>query len=86
MQDDLECLLDDERFKHINIQIQRRSERHVRAPEFKDSNVNNLVTSDQADGRRSWVLNEIDVTRREFVGTRQVGFAKAVKRVARLLQ
>ena len=48
---------------------------------FKDSNVNNLVTSDQTNimrktenGRRSLILNEIDATRCEFVGSRQVGF------------
>ena len=29
--------------EHINTQIQRRSERQGRTPEFKDSNVNNLV-------------------------------------------
>ena len=33
------CLLDDDGFKHIDIQIQRRSERHGRIPGFKDSNL-----------------------------------------------
>ena len=53
----------------------------VRTLGFKDSNVNNLVTSDQTNiirktenGRRSLILNEIDATRCEFVGSRQVGF------------
>ena len=68
-------------FKHADIQIQRRSERHGRTPGFKYSNVNDLVTSDltnirreMGDGRRSLILNEIDATRCEFVGSRQVGF------------
>ena len=81
MQGDFECLLNNDGFKHTDIQIQRRSERHERTPGFKDSNANNLVTSDQTnirrkmeEGRRSWILNEIDATRREFVGPRQVGF------------
>ena len=81
MQGDFECLLNNDGFKHTDIQIQRRSEWHERTPGFKDSNVNNLVTSDQTnirrkmeEGRRSWILNEIDATRREFVGPRQVGF------------
>ena len=39
MQGDFECLLDDDGFKHIDIQIQRRSERHGRTPGFKDSNL-----------------------------------------------
>ena len=70
MQCDSECLLDDEGFKHINIQTQRRSERQGRTPGFKDSNLNNLVTSDQTnirrktgDERRSLILNKIDATR-----------------------
>ena len=76
---DFECLLDHDGFKHTDIQIQRRSERHGRTPGFKYSNVNNLVTSDQTnsrteDGRRSVILNEIDATRCEFVGSRQDGF------------
>ena len=43
MQGDFECLLDDDGLKHINTQIQRRSERQGRTPGFKDSNLNNLV-------------------------------------------
>ena len=81
MQGDFECLLDSDGFKHTDIRIQRRSERHGRTPGFNDSNVNNLVTSDQTnirrrtgDGRRSFILNEIDATRCEFVESRQVGF------------
>ena len=50
--DDFECLLDDDGFKHTDIQIQRRSERHGRTLGFKDSHVNNLVTSDQSNVRR----------------------------------
>ena len=49
MQRDFGCLLDNDGFKHIDIQIKRRSEPHGRAPGFKDSNVNNLVTSDQTE-------------------------------------
>ena len=43
MQCDFEYLLEDDVLKHINTQLQRRSERHGRTPEFKDSNLNNLV-------------------------------------------
>ena len=39
MQGDFQCLLDDDGFKQINIQIQRRSERHGRTPGLKDSNL-----------------------------------------------
>ena len=42
-QSDFECLLDDGGHRHINTQIQRRSERQGRAPGFRDSNLNNLV-------------------------------------------
>ena len=73
--------MDKDGFKHTEIQIQRRRERHGRTLGFNDANVNNLVTSDQTnirrktgDGRRSLILNEIDATRGEFVGSRQVGF------------
>ena len=53
MQGDFECLLhDDDGFKHIDIQIQRRRERDERRLGFKDSNLNNLVTSDQTNARR----------------------------------
>ena len=52
MQGDFECLLDNDGFKHIETQIQRRSERHGRTPGFKDSNVNNLVIKPILDGRR----------------------------------
>ena len=63
MQGDFECLLDDDGFKHIDIQIQRRSERHGRTPGFNDSNV-----------KQSCDVCKIDATRSEFVGSRQVGF------------
>ena len=60
MQGDFESVLNIDGFKHTDIQIQRRSERYGRTLGFKDSNVNNLVTTDQtnirrkmADGRRS---------------------------------
>ena len=43
MQGHFECLLDDDGLKHINTQIQRRSERQRRTLVFKDSNLNNLV-------------------------------------------
>ena len=43
MQGDFECLLDDDGLKHINTQIQRRSEQQGRTLGFKDSNLNNLV-------------------------------------------
>ena len=43
MRCDFEYLLDDDGLKHINTQIQRRSERQGRTLEFKDSNLNNLV-------------------------------------------
>ena len=36
VQGDFECLLDGDGFKHFDIQIQRRSERHGRTPGFKD--------------------------------------------------
>ena len=35
MQGDFECLLDDDGLKQIDIQIQRRSERHGRTPGLK---------------------------------------------------
>ena len=47
MQGDFGCLLDNDGFKHIDIQIQGHSERHGKTLGFKYSNVNNLVTSDQ---------------------------------------
>ena len=50
MQD--ECLLTIDIFKHIDIQIQRRSEQQGRTPGFKDSNMNNFVTFDQTNIRR----------------------------------
>ena len=37
--EDLEYLLEDDGLKHINTQIQRRSERQETTPEFKDSNL-----------------------------------------------
>ena len=37
---DFVCLLDDDGFKHIDIQIRRHSERYGRTPGFKDSNFN----------------------------------------------
>ena len=43
LQDDFECLLDDDGLKRIHTQIQRRIERQERTPGFKDSNLNNLV-------------------------------------------
>ena len=49
MQGDFECLLNKDGFEHTDIQIQRRSERYGRTPGFKDSNVNNLVTTDQTN-------------------------------------
>ena len=39
MQGDFECSLDAHRFKHIDIEVQRRHERHGRTPEFKGSNL-----------------------------------------------
>ena len=49
MQD--ECLLDNDRHKNIDIQIQRRSERQGKTPGFKDSNMNNFETFDQTNIR-----------------------------------
>ena len=63
MQGDFECLWNNDGFKHTDIQIQRRSERHGRTPGFKDSNVNNLMTIDQTNIRGSLILNQIDATR-----------------------
>ena len=86
VQDDLECLLDDDDSNTSIFKSKRRSERHVRTPGFKESNVHNLVTYDHTnirrktgDGRRGWNLNEIDVTKREFVGSRQAGFCRRSK-------
>ena len=45
IQGDIECLLNYDGFKHIDIQNQRRSERYGRTHGFKDSNVKNLVTT-----------------------------------------
>ena len=45
MRCDFECLLDGDGFKHIDIQIQRRSERHWKTPGFKDSNLRMMVTN-----------------------------------------
>ena len=42
-QGDFGCLLDDDGLKHMNTQIQRRSERQGRTSRVKDSNLNNLV-------------------------------------------
>ena len=39
MQGDFDCLLDDDGFKHIGIQILQRSERHGRPLGFIDSNL-----------------------------------------------
>ena len=39
MQSEFECLLDDDGFRHIDVQTQRRRERHGRTPGFKDSNL-----------------------------------------------
>ena len=62
--------VDNDGFKHTDIQIQRRSERYGRTPGFKVSNLNNLVTTDQTnirrkmeDGRGSLILNQVDTTR-----------------------
>ena len=67
---DFECLLNNDGFKHTDIQSQRRSERYGRTLGFKDSNVNNLVATDQTNIRRkmengiwSLTLHQIDVTR-----------------------
>ena len=43
---EFECSMDNDEFKHIDIQIQRRSERHGWTSRFEDSNVNKLVTAE----------------------------------------
>ena len=77
---DLECLLDNDEFKHTDIQIQRRRARHGITLGFKDSHVRNLVT-DQTNMRRK---TEFDSERDgcntcEFGGSRQVGFCWSSK-------
>ena len=89
MHGDFEWWLDDEGFKHIDIQIQRRSERHGRTLGFKDSNVNNLVTFDQTnirrktgDGRRSLILNEMTQQSANLMAQDKLDFAEAAKHLA----
>ena len=46
MQGDFECSLDNDEFKHIDIHIQRRSERHGRTPTQQGVN---LLDQDRLD-------------------------------------
>ena len=72
MQGDFECLLNIDGFKHIVNET----------GEYVDSKIQSWrMMTDQTDIRRKtgdgrWrlILNEIDATRCEFVGSKQVGF------------